>query len=205
MTTAESGCLSSLRFAGETLLISGPLKHTTTMLDDLTTAHGLQPHSTNTQLISHQRCMGNLQKPPTGVDGNKDTQRTCQSSSMQQVTPSFLDASKSWTTTEEIAQRTVNDVEDCHADELKSHKKVVPPRNDQQQSSHDVDSNQSFVSVSQDDEATENEPGGGGIRCDLIGLSGCSPSVLVLRVSAGERAGEVARSGAKTKGFLTKT
>ena len=41
-------------FADDTLLrISGSLKHTTTMLDDLTTAHSLQLHSTKTKNISN--------------------------------------------------------------------------------------------------------------------------------------------------------
>ena len=48
--------LSNLRFADDILLISGSLKHTTTMADDLTTAttaHGLQLHPTKTQIISN--------------------------------------------------------------------------------------------------------------------------------------------------------
>ena len=47
--------LSSLSFADDILPIIGSLKHTTTMLDDLTTAttaNGLQLHSANTTLIS---------------------------------------------------------------------------------------------------------------------------------------------------------
>ena len=46
--------LSHLRFADDSLLISGSLKHTTTMLDDFitATAHGLQLHTTKTGIIS---------------------------------------------------------------------------------------------------------------------------------------------------------
>ena len=57
--------LSNLRFADDILLVGGSLKHTTTMLDDLTTAataHGLPLHLTKTQIISHttsKRRMGN--------------------------------------------------------------------------------------------------------------------------------------------------
>ena len=45
--------LSSLRFADDIILISDSLKYTTTMLDDLTatTAHDLQPHSTQAKII----------------------------------------------------------------------------------------------------------------------------------------------------------
>ena len=48
--------LSNLRFADDILLISGSLKHTTTMPDDLTTAattHGLELHPTKTRIISN--------------------------------------------------------------------------------------------------------------------------------------------------------
>ena len=47
--------LSNLRFADDILLIDGSLKHSTTMLDDLTTAttaYGHQLHTTKTQIIS---------------------------------------------------------------------------------------------------------------------------------------------------------
>ena len=50
-----SSNLSNLRFAGDMLLISGSPKHTTTKLDDLTTAttaHGLQLRATKTKIIS---------------------------------------------------------------------------------------------------------------------------------------------------------
>ena len=56
---AEHGCdanLSNLRFPGDILLISGSLKDTTTMLDDLTTAtksHGSQLHPTKAKTISN--------------------------------------------------------------------------------------------------------------------------------------------------------
>ena len=58
--------LSNLRFTADILLISGSLKHTTTMLDDITTAataHGLQLHSTKSQIISNttsKRGRGNM-------------------------------------------------------------------------------------------------------------------------------------------------
>ena len=57
-TTATTNTnLSNLGFADDILLISGSLKHTTTMLDDFTTAttaHGFHRHSTKTKkVISH--------------------------------------------------------------------------------------------------------------------------------------------------------
>ena len=72
--------LSIFRFADDNLLISGSLKHTTTMLDDITTAttaHGLPRHSTKRKLISNttskSRSMrvGNIHEPRTGVDVSK--------------------------------------------------------------------------------------------------------------------------------------
>ena len=47
---------SFLRFADDIVLISGSLKHTTSVLDEFTTAttaHGLQRHLTKTKIISN--------------------------------------------------------------------------------------------------------------------------------------------------------
>ena len=58
-----SAKLSYLKFADDILLISGSLKHTTTMLDDLitaTSAHGLQLQPTKTKNISN-----NIESPTT--------------------------------------------------------------------------------------------------------------------------------------------
>ena len=69
--------LPHLRFARDILLISGSLKHATTVLDDLTTAttaHGLQLHPTNTKNITVAVQMESIEILPP----EKKTKHLCQ-------------------------------------------------------------------------------------------------------------------------------